>query len=282
MKPSTEPTEVPVGPFRVDLVAQVTGSDDLVVVENQFGPTDHDHLGKLLTYAAGQEAPYAIWIAEHFRPEHRSALEWANRNSAEGVGYFGLRVEALQIGDSPVAVQLATVVEPDQWAKQVTQATATLSPRKQLYMGFWEPLIERIKETYPGWTSMSSPPKDSWTVLPSGKTYPWYGLVFTREKRLRIELYVDGPDEIAQQHLWDQLAAQRGAIDTALPGLTWEPLEDKRASRIALYAPFEASVDREDEWDTYRDWLIDNLGPFRTVLQPHIDQLQFLEATDAT
>lgn len=185
-------------------------------------------------------------------------------------------------GDSPVAVQLATVVEPDQWAKQVTQATATLTTRNQLYMGFWEPLIERIKDTYPGWTSMSTPSKDSWMVLPSGKSYPWYGLVFTREKRRRIELYVDGPDEAAQQHLWEQLTAQREAIDAALPGLTWEPREGKRASRLALYSPFEASVEKEDEWETFRDWIIDNLGPFRTVLQPHIDQLEPLGTTDAT
>lgn len=275
-------TEVPVGPFRVDLVAQVTGSDDLVVVENQFGPTDHDHLGKLLTYAAGQQAPYAVWIAEHFRPEHRSALEWANHNSAEGVGYFGLQVEALQIGDSPVAVQLVTVVEPDQWAKQVARPTATLTPRNQLYMGFWQPLIERIKDTYPGWTSMTTPPKDSWMALPSGKSFPWYGLGFTGDKQLRIELYVDGPDEAAQQHLWEQLTTQRDAIDTNLPGLTWEPMEGKRASRIALYAPFEASVDRENEWETYRDWVVANLGPFRTVLQPHIDRLVPFDAGSAT
>jgi len=266
-------TEVPVGPFRVDLVAQVTGTDDLVIVENQFGPTDHDHLGKLLTYAAGQEAAYAVWIAERFRPEHRSALEWANRNSIEGVGYFGLRVEALQIDNSPIAVQLVGVVEPDQWAKQVTQATATLTTRNQLYMAFWEPLIEQIKATYPGWTNKSVPPKDSWMDLPSGKSYPWYSVAFTGDKKLRVELYVDNPEPAAQQHLWAQLTAARQQIDEQLAGLSWEPLDGKRASRIALYSPFDASVDREENWDTYRRWLVDTLGQLRTALQPHIDRL---------
>jgi len=266
-------TEVPVGAFRVDVVARVTGTDDIVVIENQFGPTDHDHLGKLLTYAAGQEAAYAIWIAEQFRPEHRSAMEWSNRNSREGVGYFGLRVEALQINDSPVAVQLVTVVEPDQWTKQVAKNTLSLTSKNQLYMRFWDLLLEQIKQTFPGWTSKAVPPKSHWMDLPSGKSYPWYSINFTGDKRLRVELYVDGPDAAAQDFLWAQFVEARHTIDTAIPALSWEPLEEKRASRIALYSDFHASVEEEDEWPTYRAWFIDTLAVLREGLQGQIDKL---------
>lgn len=266
-------TEVPVGKFKVDLVAKVTGTDDLVVIENQFGPTDHDHLGKLLTYAAGQKAAYAIWLCEHFRPEHRSALAWANRNSVEGVGYFGLGVSAVQIGDSSPAVLLTSVLEPDEWSKQSSPMTGPMTAKGQLYTGFWELVIERIKATFPGWTNKSIPPKDSWTTLPAGKTYPWYAIVFTGDKRLRLELYVDGPTKADQQHLWAHFEAASDVINEALPGLEWEPLEGKKASRISLYAPFGATVDRTDEWGDYSDWIINTLGPFRMALQPHIDAL---------
>lgn len=57
-------------------------------------------------------------------------------------------------------------------------------------------------------------------------------------------------------------------------------LEGIRVSRIALYAPLRASVDRETEWDTYRNWILDNLGPFRTVFQPRIDQLEPYEPVE--
>jgi hypothetical protein len=152
-------------------------------------------------------------------------------------------------------------------------ATATLTARDQLYMGFWEPLIEQIKATYPGWTNKSVPPKDSWMDLPSGKSYPWYSVAFTGDKKLRVELYVDNPEPAAQQHLWTQLTASRQQIDEQLARLSWEPLDGKRASRVALYSPFDASVDREENWDTYRTWLVDTLGQLRSVLQPRIDQL---------
>ncbi len=51
--------EKPAGAFQVDLVAE-DEAGQLVVIENQLGPTDHDHFGKLLTYLTNLEAKIAI------------------------------------------------------------------------------------------------------------------------------------------------------------------------------------------------------------------------------
>ena len=83
--------EVPVGPYTADVVAE-TAEDEpkQVVVENQLGPTNHDHLGKVITYGASRNASYLVWIATEFREEHRSALDWLNRTGGGQVGYFGV------------------------------------------------------------------------------------------------------------------------------------------------------------------------------------------------
>src|SRR5687767_9372800 len=49
-------TEVPVGDFACDVVAREVGTDHKVIIENQLEPTDHAHLGQVLTYAAGMDA----------------------------------------------------------------------------------------------------------------------------------------------------------------------------------------------------------------------------------
>ena len=47
----TERVEVAVGPYSADILARES-SGDYVVVENQLTKTDHDHLGKSITYAS--------------------------------------------------------------------------------------------------------------------------------------------------------------------------------------------------------------------------------------
>jgi hypothetical protein len=50
-----EGMEIPVGPYRVDIVAKEALTESRAVIENQLERTDHDHLGKVICYAAGRD-----------------------------------------------------------------------------------------------------------------------------------------------------------------------------------------------------------------------------------
>ncbi|MCZ6851300.1 MAG: hypothetical protein O7F17_06640 [Planctomycetota bacterium] len=63
---STPEREQSTGSFKVDLLAE-DRSGDPVVIENQLASSDHDHLGKLLTYLVAFEAKTAIWIVSTVR-----------------------------------------------------------------------------------------------------------------------------------------------------------------------------------------------------------------------
>lgn len=105
-----------VGRYSADLLLEDTDGRR-VIVENQFGQTDHDHLGKLLTYCAGSDARVVIWISETLNDEHLAAMEWLNQNTGEDVGFFGVELELLQIGDSPYAPNFRVRVRPNSWVK---------------------------------------------------------------------------------------------------------------------------------------------------------------------
>ena len=55
-------TETSVGNFRCDILAKDELTGKMVLIENQLEATNHDHLGKIITYASGLDAAVVVWI----------------------------------------------------------------------------------------------------------------------------------------------------------------------------------------------------------------------------
>ena len=104
-----------VGKFSLDIIGREVATGSAVVIENQYGPTDHGHLGQILTYAGGTKPTTVVWVAEEFREEHRAALEWLNTHTDPSIRFFGVRLAAVTLDGAPgglIAPFLELVVSP--------------------------------------------------------------------------------------------------------------------------------------------------------------------------
>ncbi len=136
-----EAVEKDVGPFRADILCRETGSNSLVLIENQVERTDHIHLGQLLTYAAGLNTVTIVWIAKRFTDEHRAAFDWLNEITGDEISFFGLEIELWRIGDSPIAPKFNVVSKPNEWTMETLEKLRTGfgSKIKSIDPGDWQP-----------------------------------------------------------------------------------------------------------------------------------------------
>ena len=118
---TVDETESSVGSFNVDIFASENGTNKKIIIENQLEETNHEHLGKLITYASGKTAEIIIWLVRHAREEHKAAIEWLNNHTDDKIGFFLCEIKLYQIGNSEPAVKFEVIERPNDWSKEIRQ-----------------------------------------------------------------------------------------------------------------------------------------------------------------
>ena len=252
-------SEHPVGNFSLDLIGRDLTNNAVLIVENQLGGTDHNHLGQILTYAAGADASSIVWIATSFREEHRQAIDWLNENTQEGVHFFGIEVQVVRIGESPPAPLLKLVAQPNDWQQQVRSATRSegIGTRAILYRNFWTRYLERLMDEHPDWSKARTPSKENWMEFPSGIRAIWISLSFARGRQLRHGIYINARDRTETEMIFEYLSQQRELFEAEYGrSLQWDTLPSSRSSRIVEYLK-DVDVAFEDRYDEFIDWFFD-------------------------
>lgn len=270
--------EAAVGPFSLDLLAHDLGSNRSVIIENQLEITNHDHLGKLLTYAAGYDAYAVVWLTREFRDEHRQALDWLNQRTGEDSAFFGVVVEAWRIDGSRPAPHFRLVAMPNDWQKQAVNvhrgdsSTGNVSERRERYRTFFQSLVDTMREQHRFTNARKAQPQ-SWTEFRTGFSGFRYNPSFAQGHKARVELYVDCGERELNKQRFDRLIALKEGIESALTGsLEWERLEQRRACRIS--AVRDGSIDDDPETlEELQDWMVDRLLAFKRVFTPHLQEL---------
>ncbi len=257
------------GDFSVDLV----GEDEdgrTIVIENQLERSDHDHLGKLLTYLAAFDARAAVWIVARARPEHARAIAWLNE--ATSTPFYLVQVEAVRIGDSPPAPLLTLIAGPSVEARAAGAAKRQLSERHEIRHRFWTRLLEHAKER----TSLHariSPSRDVWVSAGAGLAGVGFNYVVGQHD-MRVELYIDRSDAAQNLDVFDQLHARRSAVEAAFGGeLAWQRLDGKRACRISRTLLLGGWRD-EEKWSELIDASVDAMVRLESALREPIDAVQ--------
>ena len=269
--------EAPVGSFSLDILARDLGGNRPVIIENQLEPTNHDHLGKLLTYAAGYDAYAVVWLTREFRDEHRQALDWLNQRTGENTEFFGVVVEAWRIDDSRPAPHFNPVVKPNDWQKQSFSSVrqgggaGNTSERGERYRQFFQNLIDILREQQ--FTNARMGVAQSWYSFSSGLSGISYGASFNRGRMATVEISIDRDDREWNKDLSDRLLERKGALEIALnETLEWDLLETRRACRIAVRRP--GSIDDDpDTLESIQQWMVDHLLNFKRVFGPHLAEL---------
>lgn len=264
--------EASVGDFSSDILARDLGRDSLVIIENQYGVTNHDHLGKILTYAGGRNAKTIIWIAEDLRDEHRQAIDWLNQYTLSEIEFYGVVIEALQIDDSKPAYNFRLVAFPNEWRKGKVSPGEPKSERGELYRQFFQGLIDELREKHK-FTSARLGQPQNWYSFSSGVCGYLYGANFASGGEARCEVYIDTGDQAANKEIFDKLIQKKDVIEKEMgTPLEWERLDERRASRIAIYCPGSISDDT-DKLREIKEWMIEGLLKMKAVFPEHINPL---------
>lgn len=259
--------EVFVGSYRCDLVAEDETSGIKIVIENQLEASNHEHLGKVITYASGLDADVVVWIVTEAREEHKSAVEWLNHHLDNDINVFFLELHAYKIGNSLPAPKFEIVGKPNDFIKSSRhtggpdEISQTQSERLEFWTQFNDVITERGKPF-----NIRKATTDHWYDVAIGTSAAHIGITLVnKENFVGVELYINDSKE-----LFDSLEMQKSSIEDELCfPMEWQRLDNKKASRI-LYRIPGLDFSNHDNYGQLMNTTIDTVIKMRKVFQNHI------------
>ena len=255
--------EAPVGTFSVDILAEEETTGRKIIIENQLEKTDHDHLGKLITYASGLAAEIIIRLVKQARYEHKQAIEWLNEHSDERTNFFLIRIELWQIDKSTPAPKFYILSEPNDWKKRIKTAD-TLTEMKTLQLEFWRTFKEYASDNSKR-LRLQKPHPQHWYTISIGTAKAHISLTInSKEDIIGCEIFIHNDKD-----LFTELEKKKISIEEKIgKKLDWQFLEDKKGSRIKLSHP--GDIKSRASWNSYFKWLLKTAEIFHKIFSKEI------------
>ncbi|TAH37510.1 MAG: DUF4268 domain-containing protein [Alphaproteobacteria bacterium] len=257
--------EVYVGNYMVDIVAKEVGTNRTIIIENQLGNSDHDHFGKLLTYAGGLDGVIMIWVCNALREEHRRALDWLNSKMPNGPWFFAIEVETIRIDDSRPAVRFFPVVKPQ------NMVSTPIDPSELRFKPFFQGLVDIMREKH-RFTNARVAFEQRWHSFSSGYTDIKYSTVFVGNELFRCELYIGTNRNEANKAIFDHLVSYKNEIETKFGQvLEWDRGGERSYCRIAVNTP--GKIDDVGQHKSMQEWAAKHLVRLKEVFTPYLVEI---------
>lgn len=253
---SVDESESSVGSFNVDIYAHETGTEKKIVIENQLEDTNHDHLGKLITYASGKDANIVVWIVKRARDEHKSAIEWLNNHTDDEIGFFLCEIKLFKIGDSLPAVKFEVIEKPNDWTKSQRTESYTNENEKFRY-DYWVAFEDYAfsKTDFGNHFNRRKPSCFHWLsfYIGSASCHLSISQLITRNE-LDIELNIDDDKD-----LFHELYSKKDEIEKiANMQFDWREMPERKSSRI-LIVKKNVKLKDQAQWQSQFDWIVSTM-----------------------
>jgi hypothetical protein len=262
-------TEANVGLFKVDILGEEESSGRKIIIENQLEDTNHDHLGKIITYASGYDAEIIIWVVRDVREEHQRAIEWLNEHTDEKTGYFLIKIELWQIEGSNPAPKFDVLVSPNEWAKAIKASPAggELSDTKLQQLDFWTKFKGSVRAKDAN-IRLQTPRPQHWYDVSMGSSEAHVALTInSRENLLGCEIYISKNKE-----LFNFLQERKEEIEKEI-GEQAEWVNAAVASRIKIKKEV-SEVFSQNEAENYFAWLYEKTILLQKVFGRHFREFK--------
>lgn len=258
-------TEVGVGKFSVDILAE-DDRDHKVIIENQLEATNHDHLGKIITYAAGLQAETIIWVVARANEEHEQAINWLNENTTEQANFFLVKIEAWKIDNSVPAPRFNIIAKPNDWAKIVRQSgNNNVTELRLKQQEFWNKLRQYGDENSKYVKSWQKAHPQMWYNITIGTSKARLaGTIHDKDGFVGMELYI-----MDNKELFYSLFSHKEEIETQLGySLDWQELPKKKSARIITTKKGDFRDDAQEH--QLIEWLHDKAELFTKVFKRYL------------
>lgn len=260
---TVEETESKVGKFSADIFAKETGTDRRIIIENQLKDTNHDHLGKIITYAAGKNASYIVWIVKHAQEEHKAAIEWLNENTNDDIGFFLCEIKLYQIDNSRIAPMFVTVSTPNGWKKgQKRLENEELSESQKSHEIFWSAFNEyawKNQEFARAFHKHQAKPNLGYS-LSIGTSEAYINLIrFIKKNTIRAQLNIPN-----NKNIFDQLYVHKDEIEEET-GIKFDWLRMNNKKRSIIWIKENFMFHEGDDLSKGFDWLMNAAMKIKTI-----------------